>query len=102
MSKLTFNGVGIGQKWQSVFASRAAATNYTNTTGAPITVSVSATLNAAYGTAIIYVGAVIAAFASAGATPGDTFGLSAVVPVGEVYRVDIGGAGALATWGELR
>lgn len=37
------NAIGAGQTWQDMTASRAKSTTYTNTTGRPITVSVSAT-----------------------------------------------------------
>lgn len=36
---VSVSGIGVGQRWQDVTASRALATNYTNTTGRPIMVS---------------------------------------------------------------
>jgi hypothetical protein len=86
-------GVGSGQTWQNLAASRAVATNYTNTTGRSIMVSVSETTTAS---SSLTVGGVVVANNSG--TNHDTT-LTAIVPNGAVYRFDGGG---FTHWAELR
>jgi hypothetical protein len=86
-------GVGSGQTWQDLAASRAVATNYTNSTGRSIVVSISETTTAA---SSLTVGGVVVANNSG--TNHDTT-LTAVIPSGAVYRFDGGG---FTHWAELR
>ena len=96
-------GVGIGQTWTDVTASRAAGTTYTNSTGKPIVVSIGGSQSGSYTILTITVGGVTAAswalnLASYGATVGF---LTAVVPNGTTYSYTIT-TGYLAYWSELR
>lgn len=89
--------LGVGQTWQNVTASRALGTNYTNTTGKAIAVSVATSQGAGY-TEIIVNGVIAArAAAATGAEPVDTF---AIVPPGAVYSVT--NPNPLVYWAELR
>jgi hypothetical protein len=86
------NAIGQGQTWQNMSASRALATNYTNSTGKPILVSVTI-----IGAANITVDSIVAAASSVG-NAGNS--LTTIVPNGSVYSVTSGGA--FSTWAELR
>lgn len=88
--------LGLGQTWQDVTASRAAATNYTNTTGKPITICVSFNY-VGNGTSSITVGGVLVnrftfGLGGTGAT------MSAIIPAGSVYSAQ----GNIGIWVELR
>ena len=48
------SSIGYGQTWQNVTASRVAGTNYTNTTGRPITVAVNGVAPATAGNKSLY------------------------------------------------
>lgn len=97
------NALGWGQTWQDVSGSRARNTSYLNSTGRPIMVS--ATYNT--GTApkfqvstnnSTWVTVVNAMTINAG----ERMFVSAIVPSGQYYRVNDGGAGTIETWSELR
>ncbi len=96
-------GIGYGQTWQNVVASRALATNYTNTTGKPIMVMVLCHSSTANGIGVqITVDGVIAA---EGRDDASGYGpsLNTIVPPGSVYRADINlYSGVLVKWSELR
>lgn len=92
---------GEGQSWQDVTAARLAGTNYQNTTGRPIAVSIttgSTTANTA-----LYLGVAAPANILIAATgTGSTLRImshQAVVPAGHYYRFE---GAAPATWAELR
>jgi hypothetical protein len=99
---LTFNngstqdvgGVGIGQTWQDVSASRASGVTYTNTTGKPIMVNIMETTNA---TAEFYVNGVLVGRGVGTGTDGT---ISAIVPNGSNYNASL--PGGFAAWAELR
>lgn len=96
-SFLIDRGIGSGQTWRDVTASRVLNTTYTNTTGQTIGVFAYKTL----GTALdIKVDGVIAdaAFSTAPAT---NIGVSALVPPGSTYKVKAE-SGSLLIWSELR
>jgi hypothetical protein len=97
------NVIGVGQTWQNVVASRALATNYTNTTGKPIMVFVHCRSNTANGIGVqITVDGVIAADGRDDAS-GYGPSLTTIVPAGSVYRADIVlYSGSLINWSELR
>lgn len=84
--------IGPGQTWQNVAASRAAGTVYTNSTGRPISVSITS-----IGTAYITVQGVIASRSGIGNA---TNYLGAVVPPGATYNLNTGAAKPV--WAELR
>lgn len=88
---------GISQTWQNVTGSRALGTNYTNTTGKPIMVSVYTSQSA--GTTDIVVDGVVAARANA-STGAEGVNAAAIVPPGAVYSVST--ANPLGYWAELR
>lgn len=89
---------GNGQTWQDVTASRALATTYTNSTSAPIYVSVVIASNGTWNSSLT-VNSVAASQAYFVAS-GGTMTMTAIVPAGGTYRaastVPIGG------WFELR
>jgi hypothetical protein len=97
-------GLGWGQTWQNLIGSRALGSDYTNTTGKPIMVSVSisgAPYNGAFymtigGVIIGSQGVLSVASAAMRAT------ITAIVPPGAVYRADDAGGASLAYWAELR
>jgi hypothetical protein len=91
--------LGTGQAWQDVSGSRAVATNYTNTTGRPIMVSVTRfTTGSTVAVVTLSVDGVIA---SSGYHSGSARAtLCAIVPNGGVYRVD--GGESTENWAELR
>ena len=99
-STATVAGVGDGQTWQNVLASRARGTNYTNSTGKPIQVCISAQ-NISAQAMTLTVDGVVAARASLQGTSGEV-NLSAVVPAGAVYRMDNSASGTIHQWAELR
>jgi hypothetical protein len=91
------------QTWQNMTASRAHSTDYTNSTGQPIKVSVSCNTGAGTGTVSIRVAGLD--IMAVGFTISDNFKqLYAEVPTGAVYRLyNYGGANpANIIWMELR
>lgn len=95
--------VGVGQTWQNVLASRAFGTTYTNSTGRPIMVSVSAsTLNTASWTVTV-AGVTIGYNAGSGASAYAPVTNTFIVPAGATYVVAISaGSPTLSYWAELR
>ncbi|MDR0276457.1 MAG: phage tail protein [Paucimonas sp.] len=97
------SSVGVGQTWQNLLASRSLNTNYTNTTGRPITVTVGMRDQGAYLTEI-YVGGVL--IGSWDQPTNIIYTQTFIVPAGATYMVS-GNAGAaggniLNLWTELR
>ena len=91
--------LGVGQTWKDVKTTpgRVQGTTYTNSTGRPITVSIS--FNAINGANTLTVSGV--AVARAGVTPGNGSAcLTAIIPNGATYSVD--GSNGIALWAELR
>lgn len=85
--------LGVGQTWQDVKASRAANTNYTNTTGRPIQVNITtADANARS----LTVGGVVASYTNS--TYGGNYFVTAIVPPGSTYSY----SGTFSNWAELR
>lgn len=94
--------LGAGQTWQDVKGSRASATNYTNSTGNPILVVVSAGSTPGLAAASISVsGVVVASMADGYNAATNIIPLVAVVPNGATYRVDVT-QGVIQNWTELR
>ena len=93
-------GLGYGQTWQDVTASRALATTYTNGTGKPIQVVVTGTASGGGVSIVFTVGGVTIPFFGYSASGGSGYtGGTVIVPVGATYSC----AGAtLNTWLELR
>ena len=92
--------LGVGQVWQNVTASRAAATDYTNSSGRPIQVIVStATTSTSNNCQIKVDGLVISEFGIS--ATGNPTSHSFIVPAGSVYRLDVANH-TLLRWSELR
>jgi len=102
----TAAGFGVGQTWSDVTGSRASGTTYTNSTGKPIMVNITARHSA-------YVGTLYTAYLTIGGVQvceqyggGDGSGeyhyltMSAVVPNGTTYVFS--GTGGFGAWFELR
>ena len=90
---------GWGQTWQDVTASRSAGVTYTNTTGKPIVVSVSAVgSNTARGLSITVNGVLHTRFQS-GST--GTSAVEAVINNGDEYSLTES-TGGFTVWEELR
>jgi hypothetical protein len=96
-------GLGVGQTWTDVTASRAAGVTYTNGTGRPIMVSVSYGDGSVQGQVTCIVNGVTITsiiFDNAGALQGG--GASFVVPVGQTYSSSPGsGNQPIVLWAEL-
>lgn len=100
--------LGVNQTWQSVTASRALSTDYTNSTGRPIMVVVTSTRSsaAASGSITAVVGGVTVGSVYTFETNSSVYqpfqnSLTFVVPAGATYRVN-GSSTVLNTWVELR
>jgi hypothetical protein len=91
--------IGVRQSWQDLTASRAKATNYTNSTGRAIKIIVS--LGEAFPSSFtITVGGVVTCDSSHSGSGYNGWSGGVIIPEGAVYKVD--GAGALKRWVELR
>jgi len=90
----TLSEIGVGQTWQDVSGSRAQNTNYTNSTGKPIMVSIVVANGSTDSGAIIVDSVGVGAESNAGLVPSQF-----IVPNGSVYLIN--SAGILA-WSELR
>jgi hypothetical protein len=94
-------GVGAGQTWQNLTASRAVESTYTNTAGRPIALSIVIMLTNTSTYTQLQVGGV-----TVDETQGTSGGLyayklQAIVPAGAAYKVT-GGSPGLRSWMELR
>jgi hypothetical protein len=93
------NAIGHNQTWQDVTASRASGTNYTNSTGRPIFISVK--WNRDDGTLSLTVDGL--EIGRTGTTAGPQFyTLTAIVPAGSTYSATASGSGGTLSWYELR
>ncbi|MCW8046192.1 hypothetical protein OHU20_00380 [Escherichia coli] len=91
--------IGVGQSWVNVTSSRAAKTTYTNDTGKPIMVSVSAYATGDNGANFIVDGVRVSLIGSSSTTI--VRPLSAIVPAGSTYGID-NAIGNIYMWSELR
>lgn len=89
-------GLGYGQTWQDVTASRASATTYYNTTGKPILVSVTA--GNATSTLILTIGG-LGVSRDTDATASVNMGVSGIVGQGMSYSIN---ASTIVFWAELK
>jgi hypothetical protein len=94
--------IGVGQTWQNVIGSRAAGTTYTNSTGKPIMVSVSATRTGDVARITMVVDGITVGSSFTGTTTIEQRAFTtAIVPNGSTYLVqDI--SGSIVIWAELR
>ena len=90
----TLNEIGVGQTWQDVSGSRVQNTNYTNSTGKPIMVSIITDTGSA-GVGALLVDGVGVGSESASGLASNQF----IVPNGSVYRINNSG---VIAWSELR
>lgn len=91
--------IGVGQSWVNVTSSRASKTTYTNDTGKPILVTISACGNSASGNFVVD-GVNVAIIGYNGNTT-IIRPVSVIVPAGSTYRVSET-IGSLFMWSELR
>jgi hypothetical protein len=101
------SGVGIGQTWQNLTASRAYGTTYTNSTGKPIAVSVSgqSTSNGSFIHTVYVNGNEISYQTTYAANAGYIHNIFFIVPNSATYSVTgTGGTNttSLSIWSELR
>lgn len=97
--------IGVGQTWQSVTSSRAVNTTYTNSTDAPIFVTVTATPTTSHSYLSFTEsdgGATYILTGNASSTTNIYPVLSFIVPAGSTYRVKAVGTIGVNRWGELR
>ncbi len=93
-------GLGVNQTWQSV--TRAIGTTYTNSTGKPITVAITATCSAGLTVQGLTINGV-AVYAASVNVINAASGFSLVIPNGATYvTLTNGGTLTLVTWVELR
>lgn len=98
-------GLGYGQSWQDLTSSRALYTNYINSTGKPILVSMRVTTNGGTSDAVILVdGVAVKGTVPDGGVAWSAHACVAVVPNGSVYSAgrSSGSGGAVNYWVELR
>jgi len=94
-------GVGVGQTWTNVTASRAIGTTYTNSTSLPITVVIAFSYNGTAGAVpIITIGGVAITFGQINAAYINLASGTAIVPAGATYVFS--GSVAISAWLELR
>lgn len=99
---LNNNIIGVGQTWQDVTASRVRGTTYTNTTGKPIAVSVTAGVNNTR-TLSLYVNDVLVGSTLLLSSVAMVNQLFAIVPSGSTYKATLtGGTSTINSWVELR
>ena len=90
----TLSEIGVGQTWQDVSGSRVQNTNYTNSTGKPIMVSIRTDTGTLDVDALLVDGVGVGS-ESANALASNQF----IVPNGSVYRINSSG---ILAWSELR
>lgn len=94
--------LGVGQTWQNVTASRALSTTYTNSTGKPIQLGVTAYCNTG-GNINLVTGGLTMQFVGGSATGGTFLGFcSAIIPNGATYSITGAPSTSIGTWMELR
>lgn len=93
--------IGVGQTWQNVTASRTLSTQYTNSTGKPIIVSIGIT-TAAAGNMTIIVNGVSTTLQGTTVSSGQGIGCITIVPNGSTYQCNASGTPSLNIWSELR
>lgn len=109
LANATTRGLGLGQTWQNVTASRAINTTYTNSTTKPISIRVTisqAAVNSATVISLVVDGVTISTEqASGNAASGETVVIQEIIPPGSTYRIPTptgSAGGTLSTWYELR
>jgi hypothetical protein len=98
---LTSQLVGVDQTVTNVGASRALATNYTNSTGKPIMVYVSMSNASASAITVSYINGVLL-YGSADPSANAYYSVVLLVPSGMTYNVGMNGTPTLVNWVEIR
>lgn len=96
------SGIGYGQTWQNLTASRTATTTYYNTTGKPIFVVACLSDSVGQNIANATVNGLNFIYGAASVAAGFGAAVSFVVPPGASYSVTIANFSAVASWRELR
>ena len=92
--------IGVGQTWQNMFASRAAGTTYTNTTGRPIQIVVGATSTVQFVIFEMEINGLSTLFGRSVFNGSSSFAsITATIPHNTTYRLVTGN---INTWIELR
>ena len=97
--------IGIGQSWQDMTPSRVAGTNYVNTTGRPIQVSIAAQAGQVGNYFVLYVNGIPAAYSGAGFSTGAIIATQPVIiPPDATYSLATSSGVAMVgpSWKELR
>lgn len=105
IAKVSSPVLGVGQTWQNMAASRAINTTYTNSTGRPIVIAVSASLSTVNSTLWVNVNGSPIGFSSGNyAVNGWCAAQPVLVPSGATYSTTINGGGSASSlsWLELR
>lgn len=92
----------IGQTWQNVTLDRAASTTYTNTTGRPIQVMITANWSDNVDNYNFFVDGVAVLFDMEGGLFGWSSPVTAIVPAGSTYSISANFASPIKRWMELR
>jgi hypothetical protein len=100
------SGLGVGQTWQDMTASRAAGVTYTNTTGRSISISIYCSGGTAAAYTYLYINGVSFGYQGTGSTGSASIYagtiVSEVIPNGSTYSITVGGTQGLQLWWELR
>jgi hypothetical protein len=97
--------LGLGQTWQDVLASRGPGVTYTNSTGKPIVVAITAyQTNGIDGSGTLVVGGVSVGYHRnfVNASQPAVTQISAIVPDGGNYTYFVGGTNTVMLWAELK
>jgi len=100
----TNTGIGFGQTWQNVGASRSTGTTYTNTTGSPIQISITGLItgSVAFTDWFEVGGTVVSRVGGVGSTANMPAYVYAIVPPATTYRLNTVSGVAFNYWAELR
>lgn len=97
---ISTTGLGVSQTWQNLTESRSSNTNYTNSTGKPIQISISVNDSGSANVGVsITINSIIVLQTSDISSHGNTY--SAIVPAGATYNVNAKN-NPIAVWAELR
>jgi hypothetical protein len=96
-------GLGYNQTWQDVASSRALGTTYTNSTGAPIMVSIGVSYPSGANTIRFRVGSITVGYESGNSTTDVNDSVTFIVQNGQTYIAEIlTGSVSIVYWSELR
>lgn len=93
--------IGWGQTWQNMTSSRAAGTTYTNSTGKPIMVAISASGAQSQSVTLVVGGVNVCTTGVLGSNVGWYGNVTGIVPSGSTYSLSASG-GYIQYWSELR